>query len=401
VATSKWKNRSYLLSVLVMLLVGCGSASEPQSAGAVNNGPSAAIASNATQTAQVCQTEGPLKELREARMSSGGSYDYPLGAGDVVHLSAAELPELNNVTVRVDGHGEIDLPLIGDLAVAGMSEDEVRQLIDTNARKYQKEPRIHLFIQHFAGRNVSVMGMVAQPGSYALTSSNESLLSILGRAGGIKGVGSEDAADMLVLFPARSGKDSPSSGAPGDVDSTIPAQCVEANNAAAEGTPHGCTVAAMLNHTNGSGTSVRGPGASVEPIIFDLSKPTMANCLDTPARPGDVVVVPAAGQVGVYGWVAKPGSFNITPGMTVLGAITAAGGAMFSSKAEVKRTVNGSRVSIPIDLKKVESGDQQDVSILAGDVILVRSSATGAVPYAVYTLFTKFGTGLYMAPAAF
>ncbi len=139
----------------------------------------------------------------------------------------------------------------------------------------------------------------------------------------------------------------------------------------------------------------------MEPIIFDLSKPTMANCLDTPARPGDVVVVPAAGQVGVYGWVSKPGSFNITPGMTVLGAITAAGGAMFSSKAEVKRTVNGSRVSIPIDLKKVESGDQQDVSILAGDVVLVRSSATGAVPYAVYTLFTKFGTGLYMAPAAF
>ncbi len=384
-----------------MCLVGCGTGSQPNGAAGVSTGPSLAIASDGTQTQQMCQTEGPLKELREERMNGGSSYDYPLGAGDVVHLSAAELPELNNVTVRVDGHGEIDLPLIGDLPVAGMSEDEVRQLIDTNARKFQKEPRIHLFIQHFAGRNVSVMGMVAQPGSYALTSSNESLLSILGRAGGIKGVGSEDAADMLVLFPARSGKGGASSGVAGDADSAIPPQCVEANNATPSGAPHGCTAAAMLNHVSGSGTDGRGPGASVEPIIFDLSKPTMANCLDTPARPGDVVVVPAAGQVGVYGWVAKPGSFNITPGMTVLGAITSAGGAMFSSRAEVKRTVNGSRVSIPIDLKKVESGDQQDVSILAGDVVLVRSSATGAIPYAVYTLFTKFGTGLYMAPAAF
>lgn len=400
-ATSKWKTRDYVLSVFIVLLVGCGTGSEPKNAAAIGAGPYVPISSNGAQTAQMCQTEGPLKELREERMSGSGSYEYPLGAGDVVHLSAAELPELNNVTVRVDGHGGIDLPLIGDLQVAGMSEDEVRQLIDTNAREFQKEPRIHLFIQHFAGRNVSVMGMVAQPGSYALTSSNESLLSILGRAGGIKGVGSEDAADMLVLFPARSEKGGVSGGVGGNADSAIAAQCIEANNAAESGAPHGCTAAAMLNQVSESGTSGRGPGASVEPIIFDLSKPTMANCLDTPARPGDVVVVPAAGQVGVYGWVSKPGSFNITPGMTVLGAITAAGGAMFSSKAEVKRTVNGSRVSIPIDLKKVESGDQQDVSILAGDVVLVRSSATGAVPYAVYTLFTKFGTGLYMAPAAF
>ena len=73
---------------------------------------------------------------------------------------------------------------------------------------------------------------------------------------------------------------------------------------------------------------------------------------------------------------------------------------MFSSRAEVKRTVGGARVSIPIDLSKVESGAQTDVPVLAGDVVLVRASAVGAVPYAVYSLFNKFGTGLYLAPAA-
>jgi polysaccharide biosynthesis/export protein len=392
----EYKLHKICLSIIVMLLVGCSSGNERDGAGVTSGGAPITATSSGAEVTQLCQTEGPLQVLREERMRSNSSYDYPLGAGDVLHLSASELPELNNVTVRVDGHGEIDLPLIGDLRVAGLSEDQVRELIDTNARKFQKEPRIHIFIQHFSGRNVSVMGMVAQPGSYALTSSNESLLSILGRAGGIKGVGAEDAADMLVLFPARA----ENAGVSTETDPAITAQCAEATNTAASGA-HGCTATAMLSHIRASGTNERGPGASVEPIIFDLSKPTMANCLDTPARPGDVVVVPPAGQVGVYGWVAKPGSFNITPGMTVLGAITAAGGAMFSSKAEVKRTLNGSRISIPIDLSKVESGEQQDVSILAGDVVLVRASATGAVPYAVYTLFTKFGTGLYMAPAAF
>jgi protein involved in polysaccharide export with SLBB domain len=336
---------------------------------------------------QVCESDGALKELRAQRMSADNGYDYPVGAGDVLHLTAAELPELNDVTVRVDGDGHIDLPLVGDLQVSGLSEDGVRELIDQDARKFQKEPRIHVFIRHYAGRNVSVMGMVAQPGSYALDSPDESLLSVLGRAGGIKGNGSEEAADMLVLFPGR-----PGAGAVTDRTApALPAQCAEAAPAAASDAPRGCTTAALFSPA----------GAGVDPIIIDMSKPTMASCLDTPARPGDVVVVPAAGQVGVYGWVDKPGSFNITPGMTALGAITAAGGAMFSSNVEVKRTVRGTRESIPIDLSKVEKGEEPDVPILAGDVVVVKASAGGAVPYAAYTLFNKLGAGLYMAPAAF
>jgi hypothetical protein len=49
----------------------------------------------------------------------------------------------------------------------------------------------------------------------------------------------------------------------------------------------------------------------------------------------------------------------------------------------------------------VEKGEEPDVPILAGDVVVVKASAGGAVPYAAYTLFNKLGAGLYMAPAAF
>ncbi len=379
-----------LLAIVLGTIGGCSSSSETSGATPPSSGDvAAARASDGSQKPELCESDGALRELRQQRMSADNSYDYPVGAGDVLHLTAAELPELNDVTVRVDGNGHIDLPLLGDLQVSGLSEDGVRELIDQDARKFQKEPRVHVFIRHYAGRNVSVMGMVAQPGSYPLDSPDESILSVLGRAGGIKGSGNEEAADMLVLFPGRPG---------GGADAvrtaaTLPAQCAEATTATSTDAAHGCTTAAMFNQA--------GAGASVEPIIIDLSKPTMASCLDTPARPGDVVVVPAAGQVGVYGWVDKPGSFNITPGMTALGAITAAGGAMFSSNVEVKRTVNGTRISIPVNLSKVEKGEEPDVPILAGDVVVVRASATGAVPYAAYTLFNKLGAGLYMAPAAF
>ena len=379
------------LSLAVVLSAGCtSSAGSNASRDATRGGD---LISAAAQSAQPCETDGPLKALRSERMSADNLYDYPLGAGDVLQIHAAELPELDNVTVRVDGDGRIDLPLLGVLQVGGLSDDQVRRLLDANARKVQKEPRIHIFVRHFAARNVYVMGMVAQPGSYPLDSPDESLLGVLGRAGGVKGLGNEDAAGMVVLFPARAGT------APVASHQLMAQTCAQAVDVSASHALAGCPSAATLQQIAMSG--VQANGANAESIIIDLSNPTMASCLDMPARPGDVIVIPASGQVGVYGWVARPGSFSISPGMTVLGAVAAAGGAMFSSNAEVKRIQHGTRVSIPVDLSKVEKGSEDDVTVRAGDVVLVRASALGAVPYAGYEIFNKLGAGLTFVPAAF
>jgi protein involved in polysaccharide export with SLBB domain len=114
-----------------------------------------------------------------------------------------------------------------------------------------------------------------------------------------------------------------------------------------------------------------------------------------PARPGDVLIVPSAGEVTVGGWVQNPGAYKVTPGMTALSAIAAAGGAMFSSSAQVLRTGNsGERLSIPVNIPAVQKGAQGDVSMQSGDVVMVDKSAAGAIPYAAYELFSKFGSGL-------
>jgi protein involved in polysaccharide export with SLBB domain len=121
-----------------------------------------------------------------------------------------------------------------------------------------------------------------------------------------------------------------------------------------------------------------------------------------PARPGDVVIVPAVGEVMVQGWVANPGAFKISPGMTALGAVTAAGGQQFSSSAVVLRTgQNGDQTQLPIDLAKIKAGEEADVPVQSGDVVVVNRSAIGAVPYLVYSLFNKFGTGAYLPIPAF
>jgi protein involved in polysaccharide export with SLBB domain len=348
-----------------------------------------------------CETSGRMRQLWDARKSEGDSYDYPVGPGDVVRVSMDDLPELKEVDARVDGTGAVGLPLLGEVHVAGLTEEETQELLAQKVRRFQREPRVHVFIQHYASRNVEVMGMVSRPGTYSLNGPGESILSVMGRAGGTKGVGSERAAEKVILFPHDT---NPRSDQPNSKNvAAHPASdqmLADASGAVVPPSvsPEGGVAQISTSNTNSPISGSR--GASVVPIVIDLSNPTMTGCLNLPARPGDIILVPAAGQVGVYGWVSHPGSFDVTTGMTVLGAVTAAGGAMFSSNAELLRTERGSRTSIPLDLSKVESGKASDLPVQGGDVVLIKSSALGAVPYGVYTLMSKFGTGLYLAPAA-
>jgi protein involved in polysaccharide export with SLBB domain len=356
--------------------------------------------SGADEQSATCATTGPLRKLWDTRKSQGDSYDYPVGPGDVVRVSMADLPELREVDARVDGSGMVGLPLLGDVHVAGLTEQETQDLLSQKVRRFQRNPRVHVFIQHYASRNVEVMGMVSRPGTYSLNGPGESILSVMGRAGGTKGVGADRAAERVILFPQESNTTSEIAKSQNLSHNSGSAQVTGDSGAGnlPSADPEGSLT--QVSTTNSDGPISNSGGASVVPIVIDLSNPTMTGCLNLPARPGDTILVPAAGQVGVYGWVSHPGSFDVTAGMTVLGAVTAAGGAMFSSNAELLRTEKGSRMSIPLDLSKIESGKAQDVAVHGGDVVVIKSSAVGAVPYGVYTLFSKFGTGLYLTPAA-
>ena len=378
------------------------------------------VVANANDPAAGCESTGALHELWQQRSQENNSSAYPVGPGDILQVTVTDLPEINKLNARVNGEGIITLPVIGELKVAGLSEEDAAQLIIQKARLFVRDPRVHVFAQHFAGRNVNVMGMVALPGTYPLNGPSESILSILGRAGGLKGNGEESAAQRVVLFPANTGSRQSVLNPEAALQKCAVNQTGIANAKLAgnSGNLPGSTDP-FGNDPSGPGGKCAGAhsvpgiveakttdpeispgqvGASVMPIIIDLSKPSMASCLNLPARPGDIILVPAAGQVGVYGWVKTPGQLNITPGMTVLSAITGAGGAMFSSNVELLRTSRGTRISKPLDLSQIEHGQEPDLAVQSGDVIVVQSSAAGALPYGVYTLLTKFGTGMYLTP---
>jgi polysaccharide export outer membrane protein len=82
----------------------------------------------------------------------------------------------------------------------------------------------------------------------------------------------------------------------------------------------------------------------------------------------------ASKRISVVGAVADPGTFPLEPGMTVVQAISMAGG--FSSLADrdgtvVTRRLNGELVRYRVPAAKVSRGQAQDIEVAAGDIIFV------------------------------
>ena len=82
----------------------------------------------------------------------------------------------------------------------------------------------------------------------------------------------------------------------------------------------------------------------------------------------------ASKRVSVVGAVANPGTFPLEPGMTVVQAISMAGG--FSSLADrdatvVTRRINEEIVRYRVPVDRVTKGQAEDIEVAAGDIILV------------------------------
>src|ERR1700723_3028653 len=81
-------------------------------------------------------------------------------------------------------------------------------------------------------------------------------------------------------------------------------------------------------------------------------------------------------RVYILGEVTRPGAFPMLPGMTVMQALSSAGG--FTPFAKMKsiyvlRTDNGKKVKFPFNYKEAINGknSEQDIQLKAGDTIVV------------------------------
>lgn len=87
-------------------------------------------------------------------------------------------------TVKVDGAGDIQLPYIGRLAVAGKTTSEIERMIEQGLRGLSQRPQALVSVKENAHNIFYVSGDVRQPGRYTLALPRERLLDSLARAGG-------------------------------------------------------------------------------------------------------------------------------------------------------------------------------------------------------------------------
>jgi polysaccharide export outer membrane protein len=80
----------------------------------------------------------------------------------------------------VNGIGQIELPLIGKVKVAGLTTNQAKDTIQKLAAIYYKSPVVNVRLSNFT---VTVLGEVNRPAQYIIPGEKISLLDVLGLAG--------------------------------------------------------------------------------------------------------------------------------------------------------------------------------------------------------------------------
>jgi polysaccharide biosynthesis/export protein len=109
--------------------------------------------------------------------------DYHIGAEDLLEVQVFGVDQLSR-TVRVNSVGLVSLPLIGNLAVGGLTAQDAESAIAARlADTYLQNPQVSLFIKEYTNQRVTIEGAVKNPGIYPLRGQT-TLLRSLALAGG-------------------------------------------------------------------------------------------------------------------------------------------------------------------------------------------------------------------------
>jgi polysaccharide biosynthesis/export protein len=240
------------------------------------------------------------------------------GPGDLLEISVYNVPELST-KARVSNSGEIYLPLIDYVHVAGLTQEEAQAVIEKRLQDggFVRNPHVTIFVDEAESQGVTLLGEIAKPGIYPDTADHK-LYEILSQAGGFTQMASHDIAII------RRGK------------------------------PEAIRVDLPRN------------------LADDLSG-------NVDVLPGDTINVPRAPVVYVVGDVGRPSGLIVDNGtMTVLQALALAGGANHTAKMGgvriIHRSASGTMTESKVPLKKIMEAKSPDITLQADDILFVPMS---------------------------
>lgn len=259
-----------------------------------------------------------LLEAEPSVVPGNGFGGYHLGVGDSLAVNAYQHKEISG-TFPVEESGSIAFPFLGNVPVVGMSTLEIGRLLEQLLEKdYYVDVQLQVEVKDFRSKPITILGEVGRPGTYYLRG-DSTLTMILAEAGGLRST----AGPVLELRRME----------------------------------------------NEDGVMVQ----TVRSISTDKLRRGDSES-DVEIREGDVLSVNSKQMYFITGEVKKPGRYEITEGMTLMQAITQAGGvAKFASdRVELHRDVDGEKTIADHDLARIQKGKDDDPLIGASDVIIIR-----------------------------
>lgn len=265
-----------------------------------------------------------------------GPSSYVLEPDDQLLIHVIDVPEITDRPRKLDGDGDLSLPIVGRVHAAGMTVRQLEAELTQRLKAYVRDPDVSVTVAELRTRFVSVVGAVASAGAKQLVG-QQTLVEVLASAGGL----SADAGPTIRV--SRRFESGP-----------IPLP-----------------------------EAVTDPTGSFSVVDLDAELLLEGRNPDKniSIKANDIVSVPRADVVYVVGEVGRPGTVLLRGGrnLSVMEAVSASGGTLRTAamgRLRILRLVEGqdTRHEIEVDLKDIMNGKRHDPAMVAGDILVVPDS---------------------------
>jgi polysaccharide export outer membrane protein len=300
-------------------------------------------------------SQAESSELK-AKCGSTVRSTYLLGPDDQLNVSGPELSELSNKPVRIDGDGDVQVPLAGRVQVSGLTVEQTELKLNKVLSKYIRDPQVMVNVAEVRSQPVSMVGAVNTPGVHQVQG-HKTLLEMLALAGGVR---SDAGYSIRITRQLEWG--------------CIPLPKTELD-------PSGRFSVAEVNLKQ----IMEGKDPEENIQIF----------------PHDVISVPKAEMVYVTGEVKRSGGFVLGEhqSISVLQALSLAEGLNGAADARHARILRlkhdaDQREELKVDVKDVLSGKKPDMALLGDDILFIPSSTGKKAALRALEAAIQTGTGL-------
>ncbi|MEA5466514.1 polysaccharide biosynthesis/export family protein [Leptothoe sp. PORK10 BA2] len=316
-----------------------------------------------------------LEPLPRPAAATATAFDdvYLLGPGDVIGVSVFNVPEYSGEQ-QVLANGKITLPLVGQLAVAGLTLPQAEQAISELYRPRVRYPQITVSLLTPRQLRITISGEIYRPGVYTMAVGEvgqfPTLVDAIQLAGGIT-----QAADMERVSVQRYVGNGQTQQALSDLSALIGQGDGQQNIPLRDGDSIVITQADAIDLRTSSQIAVSNLATDAEEaisvvIIGEVFRPGTYNYASRSSSSQSVTVGDTSGNT-----VQQPGRLTVTRALRLAGGIRPLADLR---RVEVKRTTrSGDSRTISLDLwQLVAAGEgSQDLVLQAGDTVVVPTAA--------------------------